>query len=160
MPSVAIIPDSSDNLTSNISVYSSHYYQQLFYNSIVPALISVNVVTVVTILAAIMCCYILRKYIKTSKLTITVITVYLITVSTGAKGPVQDVVTVSDNPAYQMVIIQRINRTDVNSQLKETTSIIADQSTVTSPQYENIAGVDIRHMNNNSGDEGDYENVE
>ena len=69
-------------------------------------------------------------------------------------------VPVSDNPAYQMVIIQRINRSD-ESQLKETASIIAGQSTVTSPQYENIpAGVDNEHAVPRDNSEDDYEKVE
>ena len=58
-----------------------------------------------------------------------------------------------------MVIIQRTNRTDVNSQLKETaTSIITGQSTVTSPQYENIpAGVGMEHAVPRDNSEDDYE---
>ena len=139
------------------------YEHSIINYYVVPILISVNVITVITILAAIMCCYILRTYIKTSKSTITAIIVYHLSVSTGAaKGPLQDVVSVSDNPAYQMVIIQRINRTD-ETQLKETASIAGHQSTVTSPQYENIPGVDIKNKvakNNNSVDDDDYEKVE
>ena len=70
-------------------------------------------------------------------------------------------VPVSDNPAYQMVIIKRINQSE--SQLKELemTNITGQSTGVrTSQQYENIAEVDINKENNNSGDEDDYENVE
>ena len=75
-----------------------------------------------------------------------------------AKAPLQDVVPVSDNPAYQMVIIQRINRSD-ESQLKELKMASAGQSTDhTLPQYENIH-IKPKENNNSSCDEDDYEKV-
>ena len=67
-------------------------------------------------------------------------------------------VPVSDNPAYQMVIVQRSVETP---QLKETATITIRSTACTSPQYENIPEDDTKNKdNNNSCDEGDYENVE
>ena len=66
-------------------------------------------------------------------------------------------VPVSDNPAYQMV---RMLRND-ESQLKDTATITIPSTACTSPQYENIPGVNTKNKdNNNSSDEDDYENVE
>ena len=66
-------------------------------------------------------------------------------------------VPVSDNPAYQMVRIQRSDE----SQLKETATITIQSTTCTSPLYENIPGDGTKNKdNNNSCDEGDYENVD
>ena len=66
------------------------------------------------------------------------------------KAPLEDVVSVSDNPAYQMVTT--LQRSD-ESQLK---------SILIAPSYENIPGMDVEHKENekNICDEGDYENVE
>ena len=66
------------------------------------------------------------------------------------KAPLEDVVPVNENPAYQMVTT--LQRSD-ESQLK---------SILTAPSYENIPGVDVEHKekDKNICDEGDYENVE
>ena len=68
-------------------------------------------------------------------------------------------VPVSDNPAYQMVRIQRNDE----SQLKETSTITIRSTACTSPQYENIPRDETKNKdkdNNKSCDEGDYENVD
>ena len=148
-------PNSSDNLTYG------HVYKQLIYEHIiVPALISVNVIviTLLSIVTAVLVCYFIRKYFKTSESIVTAAITGALIVSTYAgvgKAPLEDVVPVSDNPAYQTVRIQRSDE----SQLKETATItIRSTGVCTSPQYENIPGDDTN--NNNSCDEGDYENVE
>ena len=68
------------------------------------------------------------------------------------KAPLEDVVPVNENPAYQMVTTYTLQRSD-KSQLK---------SILTAPSYENIPGMDVEHKENekNICDEGDYENVE
>lgn len=76
-----------------------------------------------------------------------------------SKAPLQDIVPVHANPAYQLVTIQRTDEPHINH-----SSVISGHSATQRPidsatvshQYENVVEVDKKHRG--GGDEHDYEN--
>lgn len=79
-----------------------------------------------------------------------------------SKAPLQDVVPVHANPAYQLVTIQRtdelhINQSSVISSHSTTQQTITTDSAAVSHQYENAVEVNKKYRGD--GNEHDYENM-
>ena len=127
---------------------------------VVPALITVNVATVVIILSLVVaivfivwCCVIKIRKIK-SKLKQQQLSIYILSYSTGTatKQHALDEVPVRDNPAYQLVSLHKSHHESPSTSVQQATPPTHQAS----PQYENIMEVDEKCGGDDN--EHDYEN--